>query len=126
MPEVAQTHCYLIVHHKDAPPHELYTHVWTDSWKLEEILTEPWVAEECRKAGTVYVYRVRYQGWPPCIACQVEVDTIGEPETGNGKPLVRVRFKNAKKLNDVPPFKALPADLCKWAGAIGSAKPTAR
>ena len=115
MGEAVPQRCYVIVYHRDAPPHNRYKNRWIDNWRIEEILTEPWVAEECRKAGLVYIYRCRWADWPPCVACQADVDAISEPALGDDSRLVRVRFKNARKLNDVPPFKALPGDICKSA-----------
>ena|ERR1017187_1336959 len=120
MPGTNQRNCYIIVYHEDAPPHDLYRNRWTDPWRIEEILTEPWVAEECRKAGSLYVYRCRWAGWPPCVACQAEVDLIGEPDPDGNPALVRVRFKNVRKLNEKPPFKARPGEICKWAGPPAS------
>ena len=113
MQQPNQQGCYVILCHQDAPPHERYKNRWLDRWRIDEILTEPWVAEECRKAGSVYIYRCRYADWPPCIACQAEVDTIGEAAPDDPPSLVRVRFKNARKMNEVPPFKAKPGDICK-------------
>ena len=105
--------CYVILYHKDAPEHPWYKNCWLDSWRIEEIVTEPWVAEECRKARSVFVYRCRWRDWPPCVACKAEIDSISDPFPVEGhSPLVRVRFKKAKKLNDIPPFKARPGDIC--------------
>jgi len=113
MAQATQRRCYVILYHKDAPPHERYKNRWIDSWRIEEIETEPWVAEQCRKAESVYVYRCRWLDWPPCVACRAEVDSLGEPfSVAGGSPLVRVRFKNALKLNDTPPFRARPGDIC--------------
>ena len=117
MREVAPQCCYVIVYHRDAPAHDRYKNRWTDSWVIEEVLTEPWVAEKCREAGSVYIYRCRWLDWPPCVACRADVEGMGEPEYGAGSPLVRVRFKNARKLNVAPPFKARPGDICKPAPA---------
>jgi hypothetical protein len=116
MLQVVEQHCYVILYHKDAEPHKRFKNRWIDNWRIEEILTEPWVAEDCRKAGSVYVYRCRWGGWPPCVACHAEVDSLSEPVSVPGEsPLVVVRFRNAQKLNDIPPFKARPGDICKWA-----------
>ena len=116
MLEANEKNCYVIVYYKDAPPHDLYRNRWADSWRIEEIRTEPWVAEECRKAGLVYIYRCRWGDWPPCVACHAEVDDLSEADPEGGSPLIRVRFKNARKLNEIPPLKARPGDICKWAG----------
>ena len=116
MHRATQYGCYVIVYHQDAPPHDRYKNRWIDRWRIEEILTEPWVAEKCRKAGSVYIYRCRWGDWSPCVACQAEVDTISEPGPEADSSLVRVRFKNAKKLNEVPPFKAMPGEICKSVG----------
>ena len=108
-----QQSCYVTLYHKDAPPHDWYKNRWIDSWRIEEIQTKPWVAEECRKAGSVYVYRCRWRDWPPCVACKAEVDSISEPFPVVGRaPLVRVQFKESKKLNEIQPFKARPGDIC--------------
>ena len=116
MPEANLQRCYVIVYHQDAPPHDRYKNRWIDTWRIEEILTEPWVAAECQKAGTVYIYRCRWGGWPPCVACQAEVDALSEQDSGGSSALISVRFKNVRKLNEIPPFKARPGDICKWAG----------